>query len=758
MKVPERKSSASALRGPSRQSSIQHIPSRSLVPSRGLSCSPVRRCLEKGAVSSDSLRRQPPPETIVRTIAPYDVLDRPSCRHNQVTLTSDISAPLFSGGGTLEGSIHLGINEGSFRKAPVEDDLSISRLCVDVVGVEETSDGKRWVFLSLACDLIDKDRPPPFSLVATQSPLVHGEVSWPLKPSSANVPFCLNLPLNLGPPPYVSKQARIRYVLAVTAQLHSRGIPSIVRQSKDVQLLTVYDPEKALASLPSPLLASDCVASSSGRLHSVKLTAGLHRQTWVNGSQIFVDVHIVNQHSKAIKRMEVQLEKTTLWYPYTAAGTAEKTANHLRLPKKTDKEVVAATVLKRGKAWKGVSAGSSEVRTLALEVPRGHVTITTGRYFEVRFFLNVSVVVSRFKSLIVQLPVTLIHFNSLDIVPNSLGQVAAAIEAKRARCVPIPDESSQYPPYHQGQAFTAPRRQSLDQLRHENDAHDLDDMLDPSEIGVLTNEVDGSPRKSTRQRAGKAYSTHQIANEAIHQSAEADGKSQRVENIAPHPSNHAPPCHNHSTHSSSSIHSHRQHKSSGSPIPGAHPKIPRLQLSTSGLGFTESEFSFEKESPPRKVMLSESERHSLHQQREVRLARQRSIQAQTGERAGSAAKAQSSMQPPGDVRRRPSKAGSGRHGQEPSVRFTAPPGGPPEWRNVAVSGARPVSTGPWYGYDGSRSGPRKMPERYRMPAPDGDAPAVNLAYGHGQSLDKGSQRVKSAYGKYPRMRASFERW
>ncbi|KAL9619461.1 MAG: hypothetical protein Q9160_005898 [Pyrenula sp. 1 TL-2023] len=757
MNVPERKSSATALRVPSRQSSSHHLPSNLFVPSRGPSCSPVRRSFEKGAVSSDTLRKNSPPETIVRTIAPHEVLDRPSCRHNQVTLTSDVSAPLFSGGGTLEGKVQLKIAEGPFQKAPKEIDLSISRLCIDVVGVEETSDGKRWVFLSLACELIDKDHPPPFSLVVTQSPVVEGDLSWPLKPSSTNIPFCLNLPLNLGPPPYVSKQARIRYVLAITAQLHSGGTPSIVRQSRDVQLLTVYDPEKALASLPSPLLASDSVAGKSGqRLHAVKLTGGLHRQTWVNGSQIFVDVHVVNQNSKAIKRIEVQLEKTTLWYPYTAAGTAEKTASHLRLPKRTDTEIVAATALKKGNSWKGVSAGSSEMRTLALEVPRGHVTITTGRYFEVRFFLNVIVVVSRFKSLIVQLPVTLIHLNSLDIVPNSLAQVAAAIEAKRARCVPIADELSQYPPYHQGQAFTAPRRQSLDQMRHGNDVHDLEDALDPREIGALTNEVENSLRKSAFQSKENAYNSYQNKNasRATQRPPEADEKSQCDENLIPHPSKPPPSCPDRSTHSSPSMHRHRRNKSSGSLMAAAHPKIPRLQLSTSGLGFTESEFSFEKESPPRKVMLSESERHTLHQQREIRLARQRNIQAQTRERAESAAMARSSMQQPVDVRRRPSKARSDRHGQEPSLRFTVPPGGPREWRNVAVSGARPVSTGPWYGYDGPGA---MMPERHRKAAPDWDAP-MNLAYGHGQSLDRRSRRARGAYAKHPKVKASFERW
>jgi hypothetical protein len=78
-------------------------------------------------------------------------------------------------------------------------------------------------------------------------------------------------------------------------------------------MLTVHDPEKALASLPSPLLATDTLfISREPALQTVKLTAGLHRQTWVNGALLFVDVHLVNNTSKVIKKIEVQLEKITL--------------------------------------------------------------------------------------------------------------------------------------------------------------------------------------------------------------------------------------------------------------------------------------------------------------------------------------------------------------------------------------------------------------------------------------------------------------
>ena len=254
-------------------------------------------------------------------------------------------------------------------------------------------------------------------------------------------------------------------------------------------MLTVHDPEKALGSLPDPLLASDAVSiANNGQIDTCKLTAGLHRQTWVDGAAIFVDIHIANNTSKSVKKVEVQVEKSTLWYSHAAAGTVEKSASHLRLPKKTDKEFIASSILKKSREWDGVAPHASEVRTCSVDVPRGHVTISTGRYFEVRYFLNVIITIGMFKTVAVQLPITLIHMNSLDILPNSLAQVAAAIELKRARTVPVNEDAPLYPPYHQGQAFSAPRRQSLSRNRNGDDSVGED-------ISALAHDLDASPRK-----------------------------------------------------------------------------------------------------------------------------------------------------------------------------------------------------------------------------------------------------------------------
>jgi hypothetical protein len=75
--------------------------------------------------------------------------------------------------------------------------------------------------------------------------------------------------------------------------------------------------EKALVALPSPLTASDeYVRSRDGTVEVVHVTAGIHRQVWVSGTSIFVDVHIANKSRKTIKKLEMQLERDILCYKH----------------------------------------------------------------------------------------------------------------------------------------------------------------------------------------------------------------------------------------------------------------------------------------------------------------------------------------------------------------------------------------------------------------------------------------------------------
>ncbi|TID24201.1 hypothetical protein E6O75_ATG02566 [Venturia nashicola] len=314
---------------------------------------------------------------------------------------------------------------------------------------------------------------------------------WMLAASNSSLPFLLSLPLDVGPPPFYSKHARIRYLLAVTLLVRDQGKQYLVRASQEVSVLSVYDPEKALMSLPSPLTASDeYIRHRDNGVETIKVTAGLHRQVWV------------------------------------AATTMEKSASQARIFDNNERTILSKGVLKSGSCgWNGIPAHTSDMRTCDLELPRGHATVKCGKFFEVRYFLNVIVSASHSKFITVQLPIVLIHMNSLDVVPNSVAQVAAAIEEKRAKSHQrsqsrqprppgaLPTNDAHVLPHPgsptkmtrrpsnasvQGRAFAAPRKQSLDRVRTE--AEEL------FELGKL---LDTSPRKyhySPRQRA--IASTH----------------------------------------------------------------------------------------------------------------------------------------------------------------------------------------------------------------------------------------------------------
>lgn len=251
----------------------------------------------------------------------------------------------------------------------------------------------------------------------------------------------------------------------------------------------------------------------AGELDRIRLTAGLHRQVWVSGTSIFVDVHIANDARKTLKKLELAVERDILCYRHAAAATLQQSAGQARIFQDREQTILSKAVLKPGaNGWIGVKRYTSLVRTCEVDIPRGHSTVRCGKFFEVRFFLNITAGTSHTKLVSVQLPIILIHMNSLDVLPNAVNQVAVAIEEKRQKhkksqyqkisdsdrerdldghvrtkstqTIPSRHNSRRDPPRIQGRAFAAPRQQSLDRAR--SHAADIDD------IGQIIN---NSPRK-----------------------------------------------------------------------------------------------------------------------------------------------------------------------------------------------------------------------------------------------------------------------
>ena len=470
----------------------------------GPSRSPVKESSARhDAVKSDGSRRVPS-RTYIRKPHPTDILESPTYKHPRVKLELQVSAPLFVGGGSVEGQVKVTVDENERLKS--RRSLGIGALAVDLVGFEDVTGGKKASFLAVGTELIDSAHPPPADMVEPPNPLAPSDSFWTLTSSTSLLPFMVSLPLEPGPPPFQSKNASIRYLLCATALMNDAGKHYRVRASQEVHVLPTYDPDKALTSIPSPLTATDELRLTHfGRSESVKLTAGVHRQVWVSGSSVFVDVHIANKSHKPVKRLELSLERNILSYKHAPASTREKSVSAARIFESNEQTMINRLVLKPGaQSWNGVDPYSSETRTYELELPRGHATVHCGKYFEVRFFLNVSVSVSNSKLVSVQLPMILIHINSLDVLPNSVDQVAAAIEEKkrakyrpprtrskkqshshsRQRSTSSPSEAQRLkrqPSYGQGRAFSAPVEQAIDRQRAiRADIQDLGQRLDAS--------------------------------------------------------------------------------------------------------------------------------------------------------------------------------------------------------------------------------------------------------------------------------------
>ncbi|KAI4755150.1 hypothetical protein E4T52_14518 [Aureobasidium sp. EXF-3400] len=240
------------------------------------------------------------------------------------------------------------------------------------------------------------------------------------------------------------------------------------------------------------------------------MTAGLHRQVWISGSSIFVDIHIANGSRKTIKKLDLSLERDILCYRHAAAATLEQSASQARIFESNERSILSKHSMKQGaNGWTGVEAYGSITRTCDLEIPRGHATVKCGNFFEI---------------LSVQLPIIVIHMNSLDVLPNSVAQVAAAIEEKRTHhrshkrvtsqaSVQVAQTSAspgrgaataiKRPSRLQGRAFAAPRQQSLERMRAS--AADLRQLEEALQSSPRKHYIAKQPAEVKQPRRSKSF-------------------------------------------------------------------------------------------------------------------------------------------------------------------------------------------------------------------------------------------------------------
>ena len=222
--------------------------SRRSTSNRRQSASPLKDALPSSP-NEPSIKQRVPSKTFVKIDSPTmnDILISPVYHHPRVQLELQLAAPLFVGGSTVEGVVRIVVDEAT--RVRHHKTLTLERLSIDLLGVEEVFSNKRHVFLSLANELVDNSHPPPDEMVELQAPQPAQGHSWLLIPSVTRLPFLLTLPLEVGPPSFKSKNARIKYLLSATLTLKDTGRQLCVRSTQETSVLSVYDREKFFLTL-----------------------------------------------------------------------------------------------------------------------------------------------------------------------------------------------------------------------------------------------------------------------------------------------------------------------------------------------------------------------------------------------------------------------------------------------------------------------------------------------------------------------------
>lgn len=177
--------------------------------------------------------------TFTRPTKPLDIIENPELKHPRLSLSTSLLSPLFRSGETIEGHIDIVIDNGRLTcRCMTKPKLMMGRLLIDVVGVE-TCRGRHDIFRSIALELIGEGHPPPSTMVVTTQVLPDN--FWELIPSESRIPFRIDLPARMGPPPYNSKYAAIRYILCATIVLKLVDRVFVVRASRDMNVVTIHN-------------------------------------------------------------------------------------------------------------------------------------------------------------------------------------------------------------------------------------------------------------------------------------------------------------------------------------------------------------------------------------------------------------------------------------------------------------------------------------------------------------------------------------
>ncbi|ORY82147.1 hypothetical protein BCR37DRAFT_37436 [Protomyces lactucae-debilis] len=375
--------------------------------------------------SQDNTAIIPNAKTFVRQSAPQELV-RTSSQTSARGVKADVvlQSVVHCGGGLLKGKVELCWS----AKAKHNQQTQVTAIKLDCLGVESTKASASKMFLSLALDL-----------VATGIYLNDLSNVFPqdfqVKPGNCSVPFEMQLPLDVGPGSFETTGAQIQYSFVCTVQVANEkrfADGKTMRIVRPIKLYPCLNPTKALIPTPAPIDASEEGKLRFGGKETLKIAARIHRPSWIAGQTAFVEVHITNDSKRKVNKIQLDLVRHLSFFKNSAA-TAGFQSVDCRVPERTLTKTISsnATSIKSDKSnnayWKGVKHGGRDTIQCQIHVPADELSIQAGRFFETRYFIHVSVVTSG-GGISVELPITIVHINSLDVLPSEAKSVANMVQ------------------------------------------------------------------------------------------------------------------------------------------------------------------------------------------------------------------------------------------------------------------------------------------------------------------------------------------
>ncbi|CDR98954.1 uncharacterized protein SPSC_06263 [Sporisorium scitamineum] len=418
------------------------------------------------AQSKNGLRRS---NAVGPNVAPPPAaLEQGKASKARVEVDLVLESDLFVEGGTLQGRMQIRVRKGSDK----EGGVFLAQPKIRVVGFEELlADDTRYIFYHHA-SVIDGDRSnngpsepyylhgsPSLSSPETASfsslacfaggPDAEGYAEG--KVGSHSIPFSLELPVSKGAKgSYRGKNAVVRYIVIGSVKLKSvsGANRTIAHFYRHVDLFPYLNPAVVLSSALKPIQASSSKGLFLGGSGKVHLMASLHRNTWIAGQRVYINIGIQNETSKKINGMTLSLIRTvTLYKPrpeldldgqvsrreldpdacQTSTIRKKIAEEELEMGQKGSRGVVTA----RG-WWMGVEPGQRVELSHYMHIPADALSISRGRHVDVVYSIKVSIGSSLSSDVSVELPIRVINFVSLDPPPlKKAGSAKFSVDASR---------------------------------------------------------------------------------------------------------------------------------------------------------------------------------------------------------------------------------------------------------------------------------------------------------------------------------------